>query len=167
MTLSDPWGGVLTLTDQRGGEIFFENWQTWTLSAGRQGPCWQVDVVFLTSSDYTSFCTSILRILLKNMKQGIWSTAAVSNCVVVVCWKCVCWQNSVVAHFVSIKLPVYCKKLMDFMIVCLLFKDVSNLQQALEAYTRREILDRENSYNCERLNNFLKKRVLQCCVLVV
>jgi len=32
----------------------------------------------------------------------------------------------------------------------LLLQDVSSLHQALEAYTRREILDRENSYNCER-----------------
>jgi len=38
LNLSNPWGGVLTLTDSQGGN--FENWLTIeTLSAGRQGRC--------------------------------------------------------------------------------------------------------------------------------
>jgi len=46
---------------------------------------------------------------------------------------------------------------MVVMCICLLCQDVTSLHQALEAYTRREILDRENSYNCERLLSFLKR----------
>jgi len=38
LTPSDQRGGVLTLTDPRGGQ-FFENWPIGTLSAGRQGRC--------------------------------------------------------------------------------------------------------------------------------